>query len=276
MGGGEVRESFTLLFEDGQRVDFELKLGGKEVFSIGRSPKSDVRLTEPAISWTHLELRLVDAPMPAATAATAGPRHALTLRDKSANGTGLMLPKDHSMRQMRKDVDMQLEHLSVVCFPLVFKAKKTPEEIQVQTSFTLHYGKAPSASSSSNTVGNETAQSKPRPGVQSLTEDMPPPPVLPTKRRTLISQPAQDTAPKRSNTSFNGDDGRLKKGESLLRAGRQSESRDPSEALSCYRRGLRYLLLEIPGLEEDDPRLQLAREMVSEHLDRASRVKRLL
>jgi len=228
-------------------LHFLLSNDGKTVISVGRAPKSDVVCTLSGISWNHLELRL--PPNPA-----QGGLH-LLVKDLSMNGTGVRLTQTQPLQKVPKDAEVQLPDGGAIYVPVRKpKSKGNEDQDVIQQSFTVKL--APSDG-----------------------QDLPPAPPAPVGMKRPAESQAGNLAKKRTTgkeTQVLPDSctERLAKGQALVKAARQAESRGRLvEAFESYRRGLQHLIRVLPVLDAGNALLSPAQKMVKDNLERAAMVK---
>jgi hypothetical protein len=116
--GGKV--SFSLLLDAGAGGAGEVRrftLDSSKTVKVGRSPKSDIVVGLPNVSWMHLELRLL----------LRDTGHELVICDTSSNGTGLKHPGKPTRERLEKDVPMAVTNGAIITLPMKVKAGPDPE-----------------------------------------------------------------------------------------------------------------------------------------------------
>ena len=225
-------------------MQFELAPGAKESISVGRAPKSDVVCTLSGISWNHLEMKLPN-PVP------QGPFH-VVLRDLSMNGSGVRMQGEPQPQKLTKDVDMDVGSGATVSFPMRKpKAKGEEQREVIQQSFTMTIE---SLADGHRFPKHVLAEGQKRPAQQVDGG--------PAKRRAT-GQQLSDSCTQR-----------LAKGEALVRSARQAESRGRLvDAFNAYSKGIQHIIRVLPSLEQNNPLLLPAKNLVKDNLERAAMVK---
>eukprot|EP00490_Sorites_sp_Unknown_P009295 CAMPEP_0114641298 /NCGR_PEP_ID=MMETSP0191-20121206/2178_1 /TAXON_ID=126664 /ORGANISM="Sorites sp." /LENGTH=244 /DNA_ID=CAMNT_0001853321 /DNA_START=14 /DNA_END=744 /DNA_ORIENTATION=+ len=216
---------------------------GKTFLTVGRAPKSDVVCTLSGISWNHLELHLPPGPIDETTPLQ------LLVKDLSMNGTGVRFTPQEALQKVPKETQLPLPDGGSIAVPVRKPKSKGNEDTDViQQSFTVKLE-------------------------HSTLQELPPQAPQMTGKRPAQTQAGN--APKRPATVDQvlpeSCTQRLAKGEALLKAARQAESRGRlAEALPSYQRGLQHLIRVLPVLEKGNALISPAYKMIRDNLERAA------